>query len=101
MCRNGFVLVAFVIAFAAPAADADAQTLPPPVPSCVIGRCHEEKPARQRQTSCPLPATLVCAGGSIIGGAAKAGAGLAGDVVMGGLTSWVAGGAAWLLDRAG
>lgn len=101
MCRNGLVFIAFVIAFAPPAADADAQTLPPPVPSCLVGRCHEEKPAHQRQTSCPLPATLVCAGGSIIGGAAKAGAGLAGDVVMGGLTSWVAGGAAWLLDRAG
>jgi hypothetical protein len=113
MCRSRLVLLltVVVIAIAVPASEASAQTLPPPNPVCVIGGCHEEgskdgKPPDR--TSCPLPATLVCAGGSLIGGAvgavddvAQAGIGVAGDAVMGGLTSWVAGGAAWLLERAG
>jgi hypothetical protein len=75
-----------------------------------VGACREERKQRDdppNRSACPLPATLVCAGGSIIGGAvdavgdaAEAGVGVAGDAVMGGLTNWVTGGAAWLLERA-
>ncbi len=110
MRRNALVLAIALVGSGVLAADATAQSLLPPSPACLIGGCDEErgkdggKPSRN---SCPLPATLVCAGGSIIGGAlgaagdvAQASIGVAGDAVMGGLTSWVAGGAAWLLQRA-
>jgi hypothetical protein len=70
---------------------------------CLVAKCHEDD-KKPRSTSCPIPATIACAGGALVGAVgdvAAAGAGMAGDAVMGGLTSWVAGGATWLLRRAG
>ncbi len=110
MRRNACLLVVCAVVLATQATDAQAQTtLVPSMPVCLVGGCAEEKedPAKpSKRSSCPLPATLVCAGGSLVQGAAGAvgdvaGAGLevAGDAVMGGLTNWVAGGAAWLLQR--
>ena len=100
--RRSALVLALLASLTVPA-DAQAQT-PVPNPVCVVANCHEEDDKEPRRTSCPVPATIVCAGGALIdgvGSAAQAGVGLAGDAVMGGLTSWVAGGAAWLLQRAG
>src|SRR4051794_32800835 len=111
MCRSCFIAalaVAVTVLVLSPAA-ASAQTLVPPNPVCLIGGCHEDKhDHRSHHTSCPFPATVVCAaGGAIVGGigdavggVAQAGVSVVGNSVMGGLTSWVAGGAAWLLDKA-
>ena len=105
MSRSGVLLVLLaVLALAQPPAAA-AQT-PVVNPVCLIGACDEDDektPEEDDRSECPLPATLVCAGDAILGGAvdaAQAGIGAAGDAVMGGLTSWVAGGASWLLTRA-
>jgi hypothetical protein len=98
------VLVALIVLGAEPAA-APAQS-PIVNPVCLVGGCDEEdkhKDDAPKHSSCPLPATVVCAGGAIIDTATDAavdGLELAGDAVMGGLTDWVAGGAAWLLRRA-
>jgi hypothetical protein len=71
--------------------------------------CAEKPSSPQAKASgeCPTLATLMCAGGDLIGDAAGAVGDIAlapveaaGDAVMGGLTNWVAGGAAWLLNKA-
>ncbi len=92
---------------AAPAADAAG--LPNPV--CLVGVCDEINHIVGGKVgsivNCAL-AAVVCAGKKVVGGVA----GLAGGVVedgvnavggsvMGGLTSWVAEGAAWLVSRVG
>ena len=100
---RGLLLALVVLALFAPGASAETSQR-----ACLATACEEERsPKAESSSACPLPATIVCAGGSIIGdalGAAGevAGAGIeaAGDAVMGGLTDWVAGGAAWLLQRA-
>jgi hypothetical protein len=107
MLRSALVVALTAVALVAAAPDAHAQT-PFVNPVCLVGACDEDDDQKEsRDTGCALPATLVCAGGTIVdeafdtvGGAAQAGLEVAGDAVMGGLTNWVAGGAAWLLQRA-
>jgi hypothetical protein len=100
---SALALAVFVILVGVEPAAAQTPTVNP---VCLVGGCEEDSTrddAAPNNSSCALPATLVCAGGAIIDAAAgAAGAGLefAGDAVMGGLTDWVAGGAAWLLARA-
>src|SRR5688500_2472542 len=103
--RRRTLILALAVLAAAPAPAAAE-----PLKACVVAGCDEERPTKgepEKSSSCPIPATLVCAGGAVIGGAvdaiggaASAGVEAAGDAVMGGLTNWVAGGASWLLERA-
>lgn len=110
MCRSRGIAVLLlaigVLAVAAPSAGAQTPIINP---VCILGVCDEEKDDGEgaARNKCPLPATVVCAGQVIAdealgaaGDVAQAGVGVAGDAVMGGLTNWVAGGAAWLLNRA-
>jgi hypothetical protein len=93
--------LACCLAVGAPAS-AEAQSLIPH-PVCLVTGCHEEPKDHGTTQNCPLPATLVCAGSTVVGAVTdmgQAAVGAAGDAVMGGLTKWVANGAAWLLDRA-
>jgi hypothetical protein len=105
MFRKALLLAIVVATLASPPSAANAQTLVPN-PACVVRDCDEEKPKADnppKRSSCSLPATLVCAGEAVVGGAVDAVGGAAdaaGNVVMGGLTEWVAGGASWLLQRA-
>ena len=109
MCRSAVVVALALALMGAPAPPAQA-ALVPPSPICLVKDCDEEKaePGKEKKSSsCPLPAMVVCAGGAVIDGAVGAvgdvaGAGIeaAGGAVMGGLTDWVAGGAAWLVNRA-
>jgi hypothetical protein len=110
MCRSALGVALTTLVLAGLPAEATAQSTIVTNPVCLVGGCAEkdgDKPEPWKESSCPLPATLVCAGGTIvdtatglIGDAAGAGLEVAGDAVMGGLTDWVAGGAAWLLKRA-
>ncbi len=93
--------LAFVIAIAGTAHGAE--------PPCLVADCTEKKaePVARASGDCPTLATLVCAGGDLVGGAvdavediALAPVKAAGDAAMDGLTSWVAGGASWLLNKA-
>ena len=109
MCRSA-VIVALALTLVAGAAPTAEAALVPPNPVCLIKGCDEEKsePGKEKtSSSCPLPAMVVCAGGAVIdkavgavGDVAGAGIEAAGGAVMGGLTDWVAGGAAWLVNRA-
>lgn len=106
MSRSLACLVALAALLGPGAADAGA-SLVPPNPACLVRDCEQEKDEGRKRSSCPIPALVACAGGSLVEGVAGAvgevaGAGIevAGDAVMGGLTNWVAGGAAWLVDRA-
>jgi hypothetical protein len=106
MSRSAMSLVVLVLMLACTPSDASAQA-PAPNPVCLVGGCDEDgrdKADPPENSSCPVPATLVCAGGAIVDTAGdvvgEAGLELAGDAVMGGLTDWVAGGAAWLLGKA-
>ena len=118
MCRSALVVSLCALALGVHPAEVRAQLPVNPLTAvCLIKNCHEQKPRRGKvplTSSCPLPATLVCAGAPLIAGATGdvggaalgaagdavgAGIGAAGDAVMGGLTKWVAGGAAWLLER--
>src|SRR4051812_50050727 len=103
MCRSCLMaaLAVAVTILGVPPAAASAQTLVPPNPVCLIGGCQEDKHDHgSHHTSCPFPATVVCAaGGAIVGGignavggGAQAGVGVGGNSVMGGLTRWGAGG---------
>jgi hypothetical protein len=107
------VLLAMAIGYAltvAPAANA--QTLVPN-PVCLLGGCDESDDdktgsSRADDPGCLPGATLVCVGkklGETVPGAAGdalgAGLGAVGSSAMGGLTSWVAEGASWLVSRVG
>jgi hypothetical protein len=119
MCRRRLaVTAALALAIAAFQAvvtttSASAQTLVPN-PVCLLGGCdeadrdagHDGKHADD--PGCSPAATLVCAGKTIVegvagvaGDAVGAGLGAVGDAAMSGLTSWVAGGASWLVSRVG
>ena len=68
MCRSALALAVLVAALAFGAAPADA-ALVPPNPVCIVSDCEEEKKDPEqsgRRSSCPLPAMVVCAGGSLI-----------------------------------
>lgn len=102
MFRSGIVVVVAAFVLAAVPQPARAQTLIVD-PVCLVGGCDEDREPEKTSRTCPVPATLVCAGDAIIDGAfdvAGDAVGVAGDAVMEGLTNWVAGGADWLLDRA-
>jgi hypothetical protein len=109
MFRSAFGLALVVLLLVGDPATAHARS-PVPNPVCLVGACDEDgkdEDDPSKNSSCPLPATLVCAGGAIVdtaagvvGDAAQGGLAIAGDAVMGGLTDWVASGAAWLLSRA-
>ena len=67
------------------------------------GHDHHKKPNRSAKNGCALP-TLICAGkkaADLVGDAAVAGAGAAADTVMGGVVSWAADGAAWIVSAIG
>lgn len=116
MCRRPLTVLAAALlaSVAGPAAAppvASAQTLVPN-PVCIFGGCDEDDRDSQNgkpdDPGCVPSATLVCAGQAIFSGvtgaagdAVSAGVGLVGDSAMSGLTSWVAGGAAWLVSRVG
>jgi hypothetical protein len=103
--KSGLALVALAFCLANfGVSDASAAGKP-----CLMSSCAEDSrpPVARTSGDCPTLATLVCAGGDLIGGAVDAVGDLAlapvkaaGDAVMNGLTNWVAGGAAWLLNKA-
>ena len=85
-----------------------------PNPVCLLGGCDEadrdagDRGSHADDPGCSFAATLVCAGKAIVDGVAgaagdavTAGVGAVGDAAMDGLTSWVAGGASWLVSRVG
>jgi hypothetical protein len=101
VCRSALALMIAALVVGAVPARAAAQA-PLTAPACLAGACSEERQAARTSSICPIPATVVCAGGVIVDEAldvAGDAVGAAGDAVMGGLTNWVAGGAAWLLER--
>lgn len=92
-----------------PACDASAQTL---IPTDVLGHKDKDKDKDKERPKpskpCGHGVTLICAGekvtkgaADIAGDAAKVGVGAAGDAVMGGIVSWAASGAAWLVTEIG
>ena len=106
-------VLALLAGHAAWSPSASAQ-IPVPNPVCILGGCDEDdRDGRNGKTGpqdpgCVPAATLICAGKTIISGATglagdavAAGLGLVGDSAMSGLTSWVAGGASWLMSRVG
>ena len=119
MCRSHYaaaVILALLITGLGPLATAppaNAQTLVPN-PVCILGGCDEDDHDSDKQgekaddPGCVAAATLMCAGQTVVegvGGAAGdavgAGVSVVGDAAMDGLTSWVAGGASWLVGRVG
>ena len=116
MCRRTLpvlatALLASLAGLAAAPSSASAQTLVPN-PVCIFGGCDEDDRDSQDggadEPGCVAAATLVCAGQTIVSGATgaagdavSAGIGLVGDSAMSGLTSWVTGGASWLVSRVG
>jgi hypothetical protein len=96
MRGRGLLLTALVVGFLlVHAAPAKAQLILPPAVPGIGGGCQ-------------LGATLICAAdgiaggaGDLIGGVAEQGASVAADAVMGGVVTWAAGGAAWLLQTIG
>src|SRR5690349_12439816 len=85
------------------AAPASAQTL---VPTDVFA--HHHKPGGKPSPPCGHGVTLICAGekvtkgaANVVGDTAKLSVGAAGDAVMGGIVSWAASGAAWLVSEIG
>ena len=103
MSRSGAIVIV-ALAFALGCAEsAAAQTLIPPLPGG-----DKERPEKKDEPECHVGASLVCAAGDLgsaaaglVGDVAQAGAGAAADAVMGGVVSWAAGGAAWLLRGIG
>lgn len=108
--RRNIVPVLLLTAFLAAAVptQASAQTLVPPVGE-LIGGDDEPKPDEKRDgPTCGHGVTLICAGETLIDGAAGAAGdvvgsavGTAGDAVMGGIVDWAASGAAWLVTEIG
>jgi hypothetical protein len=99
------LLAVLVLMGAADASPADAQTLVPPVPSLTGGDDKDEaEPKPEDEPSCGHGVTLICAGGSVVEGASQvagSAVGAAGDAVMGGIVSWAASGASWLVTEIG
>jgi hypothetical protein len=89
--------------FTAPQALAQTTIVTNPLQLIAGGHDHHKKPNRSAKNGCALP-TLICAGkkaADLVGDAAVAGAGAAADTVMGGVVSWAADGAAWIVSAIG
>jgi hypothetical protein len=106
MRRSVLILALTACVLAGHSSSASAQTIivsPGELIGAIGGKDHDdEKPPKQEDTeaNCPSTLPLICAGELVVDGAA-AGAGAVGGAVMGGLSSWVGQGAAWLVTQIG